>query len=101
MASDNQRGHAAAWWQALRRVRREAWGEAVAGYLFVGPAVILFATFNAYPVIRGLMIAFSDYRYLIPGHQPFNGIDNWIEMAQDQVFWECFSTSSWPSWSPY
>jgi ABC-type sugar transport system permease subunit len=88
-----QRSNAAAWWQALRGLRQEAWGDALAGYLFVGPAVLLFFTFNAYPVLRGLMIAFSDYRYLIPGHQPFNGLDNWTEMVGDVVFLESLGRS--------
>src|SRR5438128_1100830 len=60
-----ERSNAAAWWQAVRGLRRETWGDALAGYMFVGPAVLLFFTFNAYPVLRGLMIAFSDYRYLL------------------------------------
>ena len=88
LARDDEPNQAAAWWQALRQLRSESWGEAVAGYLFVGPAVLLFTIFNAYPVIRGLTIAFSDYRYLVPDHQPFNGVANWIEMANDPVFWE-------------
>jgi ABC-type sugar transport system permease subunit len=88
-----QTSSAAAWWQALRRLRTESWGEALAGYLFIGPAVLLFAVFNAYPVIRGLMIAFSDYRYLIPDHQPFNGVSNWLEMSQDPVFWVSMARS--------
>jgi ABC-type sugar transport system permease subunit len=81
-----ERSNAAGWWHAVRGLRQEAWGDALAGYLFVGPAVLLFFTFNAYPVLRGLMIAFSDYRYLLPDHQPFNGIDNWVEMVGDTTF---------------
>src|ERR1043166_4973173 len=82
----SQRSSAASWWQALRDLRQETWGEALAGYLFIGPAVLLFFIFNAYPVLRGLMIAFSDYRYLLPDHQPFNGLDNWVEMVGDKTF---------------
>ena len=81
-----ERSNAAAWWQEVRGLRQETWGDALAGYLFVGPAVLLFFTFNAYPVLRGLMIAFSDYRYLLPDHQPFNGVDNWVEMVGDKTF---------------
>ena len=84
---------ASAWWQAVRSLRREAWGESVAGFLFVGPAVVLFLIFNAYPIIRGLVIAFSDYRYLVPDYAPFNGFDNWLAMANDRVFWESFVRS--------
>jgi ABC-type sugar transport system permease subunit len=87
------RSNAAAWWAAARALRTESWGEAVAGYLFVGPAILLFFTFNAYPVVRGLMIAFSDYRYLIPGHSPFNGVDNWREMTADPLFLSSFGRS--------
>jgi multiple sugar transport system permease protein len=87
------RSNAAAWWASVKALRTESWGEAVAGYLFIGPAILLFFTFNAYPVIRGLMIAFSDYRYLIPGHSPFNGVDNWVEMAADPLFLSSFARS--------
>ncbi len=88
-----QRSNAQLWWQALRSLRTERWGEFAAGYLFIGPAVLLFAVFNAYPILRGLMIAFSDYRYLIPNHEPFNGLANWTEMAADPVFWASFGRS--------
>lgn len=89
----SKRSNAAEWWAALRGVRQEAWGEALAGYLFVGPAVLLYLVFNAYPILRGLTIAFSDYRYLIPGHAPFNGVDNWVQMVNDRVFWESLARS--------
>jgi ABC-type sugar transport system permease subunit len=85
-AGEGQPSHAANWVRALRGVRQEGWGDWAAGWLFVGPAVLLYLVFNAYPLIRGIVIAFSDYRYLIPGHSPFNGLDNWVEMAGDEVF---------------
>ena len=53
----------------------------------------LFFLFNAYPVVRGLLIAFSDYRYLIPDRAPFNGVDHWIEMVGDIVFWQSLGRS--------
>lgn len=92
-AEEQPAGHAANWWRALRGVHREGGGDGVAGYLFIAPAVILFVIFNAYPLIRGLVIAFSDYRYLIPGYAPFNGIANWVEMAHDPVFWASLGRS--------
>ena len=92
-AHDDQGGHAGNWWRALRGLGRERGGDGLAGYLFIAPAVLLFITFNAYPLIRGLLIAFSDYRYLIPGYAPFNGFDNWIEMAHDQLFWSSLGRS--------
>jgi ABC-type sugar transport system permease subunit len=86
-------GTVARWWRALKQTHRESWGESLTGYLFIGPAVALFLTFNAYPVVRGLVIAFSDYRYLVPDHSPFNAIDNWLEMVRDRVFWQAFGRS--------
>jgi multiple sugar transport system permease protein len=66
---------------------------AAMGYLFILPALALYITFSAYPLVRGLTIAFSDYRFLIPNHQPFNGLDNFIEMFNDPMFWESFYRS--------
>ena len=76
----------------LRQAREEGWGDLI-GYLFIGPAVLVYIAFNAYPLIRGLIIAFSDYRYLLPDHSPFNGIDNWVEMSQDPLFWSSLGRS--------
>lgn len=84
---------AGGWLQALRGLRQERGGEGLAGYLFIGPAVLLFLIFNAYPLFRGVVMAFSDYRYLIPGHAPFNGIDNWREMFGDATFWASLQRS--------
>jgi ABC-type sugar transport system permease subunit len=90
--SEEQPSHAANWWRAIRTLRHESWGD-LTGYLFIGPAVLVYVVFNAYPLFRGLAIAFSDYRYLLPDHAPFNGIDNWLEMARDRVFWESLGRS--------
>ncbi|MCC6626923.1 MAG: sugar ABC transporter permease [Chloroflexi bacterium] len=90
---EEQPSNVAHWLRALRQTRGEGWGDWVTGWLFVGPAVLLYVTFTAYPLFRGLMIAFSDYRYLLPDHAPFNGIDNWIEMAGDDVFWASLGRS--------
>jgi len=68
-------------------------GDALMGYVFVGPAVILFMLFQGYPIVRGLMIAFSDYRFLIPDHQPFNGVSNYTEMWRDATFWSSLNRS--------
>ncbi len=79
------------WRQVLRQ--RDRSSHALMGYLFILPALLLYVTFSGYPLIRGLMIAFSDYRYLIPNHQPFNGLANFIEMVNDPAFWASFVRS--------
>lgn len=92
IAGERQSNNLTNWWRALRQLRHEQWGDR-SGYLFIGPAVIIYLLFNAYPLIRGLVIAFSDYRYLLPNHSPFNGIDNWVQMSQDKVFWDSLGRS--------
>ncbi len=59
------------------------------GYLFVAPALILYLVFNIWPVVRGLAMAFTDYRFLVPGSEwAFNGVDNYREMfTNDRLFW--------------
>jgi multiple sugar transport system permease protein len=73
--------------------RRRVIGDAVMGYAFIAPAVGLYLLFQGYPIVRGLIIAFSDYRFLIPDHQPFNGFNNWYEMWKDATFWASMNRS--------
>ena len=74
------------------RLRQQKWGN-LWGYLFIAPAVILYLVFQAWPIFRGLFMAFSDYRWIVPsthGWAGFNGLANWVEMAQDGTFWHSF-----------
>lgn len=79
-----------------RTARRSWWGNPV-GYLFVGPGVLLYLLFSVYPIIRGLVMAFQDYRFLRPASRnpinSFNGLENWIEMVQDDTFWHSLSVA--------
>jgi ABC-type sugar transport system permease subunit len=82
------------WLEALRASRQETWGD-TSGYLFIAPAVLLFLFFGAWPVLRGLSLAFTDYRYLIVDHQPFVGFQNFVEMVQDTDFRDALGRSLW------
>jgi len=64
-------------------------------YLFIFPAIALYAVFQGYAIVRGLVIAFSDYRYLVPDWQPFNGVQNWVQMAGDATFWASLGRSAY------
>jgi len=83
-------------WRELKGLREQSWGHPI-GYLFVGPGVLLYFVFSAYPIVRGLIMAFQDYRFLIPETRnpfvSFNGLDNWIEMFQDDTFWHSFKVA--------
>ncbi len=73
----------------VQAIRKQRWGDPT-GYVLIGPAVILYLIFNAYPVFRGLEMAFMDMQYLKPASAnffvSFNGIDNYVVMAQDPEF---------------
>jgi ABC-type sugar transport system permease subunit len=80
------------WKKAFRTAKHEKWGD-LWGYLFIAPALLMFAIFGLWPTVRGLIMAFQDYRYLIPNHMPFIGFGNFVEMANDQDFWDSLRRS--------
>lgn len=68
--------------------RRQRWGNPW-GYAFIAPALILYLIFNVWPILRGFTMAFTDYRYLVPGSEwDWNGLSNFVEMfTNDSQFW--------------
>jgi multiple sugar transport system permease protein len=53
--------------------------------LFILPALLGFLVFLLWPALRGLYLSFTKFNLLTPPE--FNGLDNYIRMAQDPVFW--------------
>lgn len=54
------------------------------GYAFIAPAMLLYLVFNIWPIIRGFLMAFTDYRFVYPETSwKFNGFNNFIKMADD------------------
>jgi len=79
----------------LRTLRSQRWGN-LWGYVFVAPAMILYFVFQAWPILRGLYMSFSDYRWIIPethGWSSFSGLANFREMASDETFWRSLGIS--------
>ena len=75
--------------QQILHIRQQRWGN-LWGYFFIAPAIIMYLIFQAWPILRGLFMAFSDYRWLLPethGLAGFNGFTNWVEMFTDDTFW--------------
>ena len=65
------------------------------GYLFIAPAMLLYLVFNIWPILRGLLMAFTDYRFIYPDSRwDFIGVDNFVEMWGDSgahdAFWIAF-----------
>lgn len=77
----------------LRAARVEAWGNPF-GYLFIAPALILYLVFNIWPLFRGLIMSFTDFRFIYPETRwDLNGVDNFVEMFGDKDFWSAFGVS--------
>lgn len=56
-------------------------------FLLVVPAMGLILLWRYYPLARGLVMAFQDYR--VTGGSTFVGMDNFIVLAIDPTFWRC------------
>ena len=54
-------------------------------WLFLAPAILSIALWSYYPLVRGAVMAFQDYR--IVGEAKWAGLDNFIAVATDPSFW--------------
>lgn len=52
---------------------------------FIGPASLGFVVFYLWPTVRGIYFSFTDYNVL--GSPTWAGVDNYVTMASDGVFW--------------
>ena len=57
----------------------------LAPWFFLAPAVASIALWSYWPLIRGAVMAFQDYR--IVGTPAWTGLDNFIRVASDPGFW--------------
>jgi multiple sugar transport system permease protein len=62
------------------------------------PAVLSIALWGYYPLLRGLLMAFQDYK--VVGDSPFVGLNNFISIALDPNFYHyIFTTFRYVLWS--
>ena len=57
----------------------------VTPWLFLLPALLSILVWSYYPLIKGALMAFQDYK--IVGNAAFVGLDNFIRVATDSSFW--------------
>ena len=67
-----------------RVVRRSKMIHVVA-WAFMLPAVLSVVVWAYYPLLRGMVMAFQDYRII--GASKFIGLDNFIEAVSQEMFW--------------
>jgi len=64
------------------------------GYVFIAPALILYLVFSIWPMFRGFVMAFTDYRFIYPKTLwAFNGLKNFREIGSDKVYWSSLGIS--------
>jgi multiple sugar transport system permease protein len=59
--------------------------------LFILPALVGFGVFMVWPTLRGIYLSFTKFNLLTP--PKFNGLDNYIRMVQDPVFWNALKVT--------
>ncbi len=60
-------------------------GNTWVAWLFILPALVGFATFYAYPTLRGIYLSFTEFHVLSPPR--WVGLANFVELVHDSVFW--------------
>ncbi|WP_309127332.1 sugar ABC transporter permease [Microbacterium sp.] len=70
------------WWQSK---------EAISAYIFIGPMVLLFAVFRIWPALYGIVLAFGDYT--LRRTFTFIGLDHFVRLFQDPIFWDALSVT--------
>jgi multiple sugar transport system permease protein len=52
------------------------------------PVILLVSVFSLFPLLRGIYLGFTDYRLGDP--ISFNGLDNYVQLFNDDYFWDSF-----------
>ena len=63
--------------------------------LFVLPAALFVISLTVFPLLFGLIIAFSDWNLSSPTGRQFNGWDNVRQMWADPFYWNAMSNMVW------
>jgi ABC-type sugar transport system permease subunit len=64
------------------------WQRHGSGYLFTGPAIVVLAAFLLYPIGYSLWLSFHEWSGYTPRWGPFVGVENYLALARDEVFWK-------------
>jgi multiple sugar transport system permease protein len=77
------------WGQVLLR------GEAGKRTLFVLPAALFVISLTVFPLLFGLIIAFSSWNLSSPDGRQFNGVANLVQMWNDPFYWNAMVNMVW------
>ena len=68
------------------RLNRNAVDQALAGYLFILPALVSLIVFLIGPIIYAFVISFKHFSFLDPTNSSFVGFRNYVHLFQDPEF---------------
>lgn len=70
------------------------------GVLFMLPLIVAVGVFLVWPIAEAVRLSFVRYNPLRPDDQPFVGLDNFLFVLEDPLFWESFwQAVVWTGWS--
>lgn len=75
----------------IMRKTKKLKNENFLGYAFIMPFLIVFLTFSIYPIIKTLMLSFTDYAGY--GEPIFNGLSNYQQLLSDPMFYNAFGNT--------
>jgi multiple sugar transport system permease protein len=68
------------------RIRRQRLFRKISPYLLIFPSVALMAVVILIPLVRGILMSFSDVNIIKQGEMHFIGLQNYVNMISDPVF---------------
>jgi multiple sugar transport system permease protein len=68
--------------------------DAIAGWLFVLPALVIFGTFIFWPILYIFWLSFHEWSVITP-EKPFVGLDNYAELLQNDDFHIALRNTLW------
>jgi multiple sugar transport system permease protein len=77
------------WGQVIMR------GEQGKRTLFVLPAALFVISLTVFPLLFGLVIAFSSWNLSSPDGRQFNGVANLVQMWNDPFYWNAMANMVW------
>lgn len=75
--------------QAVVPPRRRVWGNREVWFLLL-PAMIPVLILNVYPLLRGIYLGFTDAKAGIAVTTTFNGLENYTQLMDNDLFWNSF-----------
>ena len=72
-----------------RRLRHHA-----TGYAFVAPALVVLCALIVYPAFYSLWLSFHEWNGYRTEWGPFVGLNNYLELVRDEVFWKALANSA-------